>query len=237
MKTKYEVKDATYRDLEELYKKEAYCFEGIVDDEETYQTLADAIHDWDESVEVAKIYRCKGGFMNYMYALSGDNAYQDDLTFMFIDWQEFGNDFSAAEHKGNCRYFSDVVDNNARREIRKHNERYRSYHSLYGDEWFYQSMLDMNPELYDDWWFQMLVNKIIPDFDWKGHSTEIDIYNEEVQDWALGILDSMMDQIKMNLSEDVTSDASIAVSETQFIARNQLKKLFAEAVKKQKGKE
>lgn len=78
--------------------------------------------------------------MNTTYHLTTDNRYPDDLEILFIDWSNFGRGFSASKHKGNFRYFSDVVDNNARREIRKNNPHYKNYHSLYGDEWFYNTI-------------------------------------------------------------------------------------------------
>ena len=78
--------------------------------------------------------------MNAYYHLSDDNQYPNDLGIFFIDWSNFDRSFKASEYKGNFRYFSDVVDNNARREIRKNNPHYKNYHSLYGDEWFYSTI-------------------------------------------------------------------------------------------------
>jgi hypothetical protein len=164
----YTLHDATNEDLQKFYDKEAYCMEGFVDDKESYDTLADVIRDWVPGISTIEIYRCKGILVNQKYHLTGDNAYQDDLTFVFIDWQEFGKGFDVVEHKEGFRYFSDVVDNNARIEIVKHNDNYRNFHTLYGDDWFYHSTLEMYPELYEDEWFRETVNKLLPDFDWEG---------------------------------------------------------------------
>lgn len=146
--TKYTIKDITTEaELKRLYNREAYCAEGVIDEPISYQTLADAVSHWkDAKKDNITIYRCKGSFINKVYHLTGSNKYNDKLTFVFIDWQEFERTFEAHKHKGNFRYFSDVVDNNARREILKHNEFYKNYHSLYGDDWFNKSIREADPD-------------------------------------------------------------------------------------------
>ena len=66
--------------------------------------------------------------MNSFYHLTGDNAYSDDLTIVCIDWI---NSNVTSPYKGRWRWFSDVVDNNAKREIAKGNHHYDHYHSIY----------------------------------------------------------------------------------------------------------
>lgn len=79
-------------------------------------------------------YWCYGKDLNDYYHLTGDNQYDNKIGIFFIDWSNFGKEFKADENKGPFRYFSDVVDNNAYREIRKGNPHYKNYHSIYDDE-------------------------------------------------------------------------------------------------------
>ena len=129
-------------DFERLYKTEAMCAEGMKDpdSEDTMRYFTEAISKWDGHPEKLYFYWCRGKDLNKHYHLTGDNQYPDELGIFFIDWSNFGKEFKAYEHKGGFRWFSDVVDNNARREIRKGNKFYENYHSLYGDEWFYSTI-------------------------------------------------------------------------------------------------
>ena len=136
------IKEATDQvTLDKLYNSEAYCAEGLDNDDESIHKLANAIQDkWIGAKETDEIYfyRCMGKDLNEIYHLTGSNRYKDDLNILFLDWNaSFSKSFDVSRYKGNFRYFSDVVDNNARREIRKGNEHYKDYHSLYGDSWFY----------------------------------------------------------------------------------------------------
>ena len=125
-----------------LYNKEAMCAEGLAkcDSDETASFFVNYISKWEGCPKKINFYYCKGKDLNSYYHLTGDNKYPDDLGIFFIDWSNFGKSFSPSEHKGSFRWFSDVVDNNARREIRKGNTYYKDYHSLYGDDWFYSTV-------------------------------------------------------------------------------------------------
>jgi hypothetical protein len=150
----YTAKKAGPADFDYLYKTEAMCAEGFADADkpETQKVVADYISknwkDVDHSLTIKLLY-CKGKDINSYYHLTDDNAYPDTLTFLFIDCAALCSKSSPTagyQHKGNFRWFSDVVDNNARREIEKGNEHYKNYHSLYGDDWFWGTC---NPP--EDW--------------------------------------------------------------------------------------
>ena len=127
--------------FDELYNKEVYCAEGMKIDDDTPLLLANYFSKEPGCSEHINMYYCKGIDLHTYYHLTGNNAYVDDLTIVFIDWSRFEiGKFDVVGNKGLFRYFSDVVDNNARREIRKGNQHYNDYHSLYGDEWFYSTI-------------------------------------------------------------------------------------------------
>ena len=137
-----QLKKASSSDFEHLYKVEAMCAEGMAncDSEDTMRFFTEVIAKWEGHPEKLYFYYCYGKDLNTYYHLTDDNQYPDNLGIFFIDWSNFGKEFDASRYKGAFRWFSDVVDNNARREIRKGNPRYKNYHSLYGDEWFYSTI-------------------------------------------------------------------------------------------------
>ena len=142
---KYTAKKATGKDFDYLYKTEAMCAEGYADadKDEVHETLAAYISEKWKDVDhdlTIKLYYCKGKDLNTYYHLKDDNMYPDDLSILFIDCASLCSPKSPTagyKHKGAFRWFSDVVDNNARREINKGNEFYKNYHSIYGDDWFW----------------------------------------------------------------------------------------------------
>ena len=157
--------NATY--LQRFYDHEFLTAEGIVG---SYAIkLADAVWDYVQCVkdnglrkmyiveegqdkdlpERSTIYIVSGAVMNHQFHLTGDNAYPDDFHLMVIDSSDIQCTAMVKEtitFGENCdssfRYFSDVVDNNARREILKCNAALKDYHSLYGDKWFWSSVLE-----------------------------------------------------------------------------------------------
>ena len=129
--------------FDKLYNTEAFCAEGWdMKDIENVTDVCNILADmWGLRGSLKfECYWCIGSDMNTTYKLTGDNAYIKDLHFFFIDWQKLPSSFDPARHKANdgldFRYFADVVDNNARREINKGNKFYQDYHSIYGDDWF-----------------------------------------------------------------------------------------------------
>lgn len=95
----------TREQLKELYDKWAMTWEGLIEE------------DFDLALEMCCIsgkdgtgYVITGAKMNELCALSGSNAYPDDLTiFAIIDFKGLAIQFGA-------RWMADIIDNNAGRE-------------------------------------------------------------------------------------------------------------------------
>jgi hypothetical protein len=67
--------------------------------------------------------------MNDFYHLTTDNKYpENNFKILCIDWITAG---VRSPFKSKWRWFSDVVDNNAKREIAKRNPYYKHYNSIY----------------------------------------------------------------------------------------------------------
>lgn len=132
----FSLKKANGSMFDALYDKEVYCAEGMSDasSDKTAKIICDYFSKKPGCARHINMYYCSGKDLNTYYHLTGDNAYDDDLGIFFIDWSNFGSNFDAAENKGKFRYFSDVVDNNAGREIQKGNPYYKNYHSKYGND-------------------------------------------------------------------------------------------------------
>ena len=98
--------------LDEFYDKSMFTFEGLDISEGTEQILDFLLeHDY-EKKENYCWYWFNGDMMNKKYGLTGDNAYQDNLTFLVIP------DYYNPMVKIQCgaRWFDDIVDNNAIRQ-------------------------------------------------------------------------------------------------------------------------
>lgn len=121
MKTIKIEKIATQAQLDELYILNAIALEGLVEDD---------IHhfvDWIERDcrckflnDDIKVNIIKGKTMNEFYGLTGNNAYQDDLTivaipFTQIDTHDIGK-LALKRFTIGARWYDDIVYNNLRRE-------------------------------------------------------------------------------------------------------------------------
>ena len=126
--------------FDHLYETEALCAEGcnVTTEEEAAIFIPYIMNNFGSFPNEIKFYWCEGKDMNSTYHLTGDNKYPNNLHLFFIDWSNFPK--NADIYKGKFRWFSDVVDNNARREIQSGNKYYENYHSIYGDEWFYSTI-------------------------------------------------------------------------------------------------
>lgn len=116
-----------------LYNNSALTAEGMnIADESDFEAVNNWFRSYSKcSASNVEIYIIKGKVMNSFYHLTGDNAYSDDLTIVCIDWV---NSNVTSPYKGKWRWFNNVVDNNAKREIAKGNHHYDHYHSInYGD--------------------------------------------------------------------------------------------------------
>lgn len=96
----------TKKELEALANKSAPTWEGL-----SLEDLEEQLKEIDPKVEA--VY-CTGKTYNEAYMLTGDNAYPDDLTIVFLD--NFSIEMMNWKFKFGCRWADDVRDNNLRRE-------------------------------------------------------------------------------------------------------------------------
>ena len=113
-----EVKSA--RQFQHLEKTDALTVEGLIADDDSFCGLEDFLagHDAIDGHGIDEFWIIKGADMNAHYGLTGDNAYPDNLTIVNIPLDQITNITAIAlpmrEFGG--RWYSDVVDNNLRRE-------------------------------------------------------------------------------------------------------------------------
>lgn len=105
--------------LDMLYNDSACTLEGLA--ETSIRDMLEVMHDRgfikDDNLNV-DVYSIKGCVMNDMYGLTGDNAYQDDLTIICVPLKFMKNisEFAVTmRFEYGYRWFDDIVDNNTRR--------------------------------------------------------------------------------------------------------------------------
>ncbi len=101
--------------LNQLYTSSALTIEGL--DADDVDSLMDALEDI-SGVENRVAYVISGAAMNAAYALTGSNAYPDDLTIVCVNLDDLKSidKLITARFSFGGRWFDDVVDNNAARE-------------------------------------------------------------------------------------------------------------------------
>lgn len=82
------------------------------------------LFDWVEQHTPMKnrnAYIIKGATMNRIYGLTGNNAYPDDCTLVAIKLEDIENYMKIviSRFQIGARWFDDIVDNNAMREMNK----------------------------------------------------------------------------------------------------------------------
>ena len=112
------IKVTTREQLDALYKDWSLTIEGLAPDEENLKELLA----WVKELTPLKredVYVIDGSLMNREYGLTGDNAYPEtDCTLVCVklaDMERPNAVIIPRFHIGG-RWFTDVVDNNARRE-------------------------------------------------------------------------------------------------------------------------
>ena len=112
------IKVTTKAQLDELYKDWSLAIEGLLPDEKNLKELLD----WVKELTPLKredVYTIEGALMNREYHLTGTNAYPDtDCTLVCVKLADMEHPKRVAIprfHIGG-RWFTDIVDNNARRE-------------------------------------------------------------------------------------------------------------------------
>lgn len=117
-----EIVELTTREqLDKLYTEWALTFEGCTIDNDNLQFLAE----WIRTLQADKkpldsIYLIKGKTMNEVYGLTNNNKYPDDLNIVAVDNEYVDTNKIAIQRFAlGGRWFTDIVDNNARREDKK----------------------------------------------------------------------------------------------------------------------
>ena len=116
--------------FDKLYHNEALTAEGII----IKDNNCDIIEKWFRernncTSNNLNMYIITGKVMNDFYHLTTDNKYpENNFKILCIDWITAG---VRSPFKSKWRWFSDVVDNNAKREIAKRNPYYKHYNSIY----------------------------------------------------------------------------------------------------------
>ena len=131
-------------EFEFLYAKDAITMEGLLESE------ADKFVDFvrnNGGVKNERVYIISGKDMNKFYSLTGDNAYADDLTIVCISFEDIENvsGLVLARFTVGARWFSDVVDNNARREA-ECDESYEDEDDYYDEDDDYEDDEDYEDE-------------------------------------------------------------------------------------------
>lgn len=119
--TKYELKEATTpSELLSLTDNSAFTIEGAGGDLNEWCVGLNEMLAKENIGQVKTFYTFTGKLMNETYGLTGNNAYQNDLTFLcfMLDGLDIGK-LAMFKMKFGARWLDDIVDNNNAREQRK----------------------------------------------------------------------------------------------------------------------
>lgn len=108
-------------DIDFMYDNWALCFEGMAEHPENMKGCAHWLKMHGCEMLKPDFYFITGKQMNEKYGLTGTNAYQDDFHICCIKQQDLSNPpaIYLPRFEVGGRWFTDVVDNNARRENAK----------------------------------------------------------------------------------------------------------------------
>ena len=122
--------------LDELYNCSALTFEGFYANDENIDKLVKWLKGHSEISNPLPIHIISGQTMNINYGLTGSNKYKEDLTIVSIKNEDIKNlgaiIIPRLEIGG--RWFDDIVDNNARREKSKQQEKTKPKCALIGED-------------------------------------------------------------------------------------------------------
>ena len=95
----------------------ALTFEGLDTSDESLNSMLDWIKTYTK-MKYETIYVTKGSQMNDWYELSGDNAYNKDLSIVSVDLKDLENPSAITLPRFNVggRWLDDVIDNNVQRQ-------------------------------------------------------------------------------------------------------------------------
>ena len=112
----------TKTQLEELVKESALTWEGLDTSDESLKQVFDWIKGY-TPVKCERVYITKGGLMDVAYGLTGDNAYQPNVSIVSIRLCDMENPMAIAipRFRVGGRWLDDIVSNNLAREEEKAN--------------------------------------------------------------------------------------------------------------------
>ena len=108
--------------LDHFYEDWSLTFEGLDTSEENISFIKEYLDHYGGEINPDfTAWVVPGSLMNEHYSLTGDNAYPDDLHIVVIEQKDIGNVHAIAMPRFQIggRWFTDIVDNNARREEEK----------------------------------------------------------------------------------------------------------------------
>ena len=114
-----EINEDNVEKLHELVENSAFTWEGMNASDENLQAIVD---DFKENTDIklpVNFYKWNGELFNEVFGLSDANAYQNDLTFLSVDldnWSDIGK-LPIYKMRVGARWLDDIVDNNARRGL------------------------------------------------------------------------------------------------------------------------
>lgn len=113
----YKIVTATNKDLYDFYKNWSLTFIGVDMEKENIDWLANWLKPYNDGHDII-IYNISGKLMNTHYNLTGDNSYPNDLNIIAIKLSDLTNieKLALARFEIDGRWFTDIVDNNTRRE-------------------------------------------------------------------------------------------------------------------------
>ena len=115
-----EINEDNVEKLHELVENSAFTWEGMNASDENLQAIVD---DFKENTDIklpVNFYKWNGELFNEVFGLSDANAYQNDLTFLSVDldnWSDIGK-LPIYKMIVGARWLDDIVDNNAVRQNR-----------------------------------------------------------------------------------------------------------------------
>lgn len=110
-----------YAELDELVKASAFTIIGAGGDLKEWMGGINEMLGTLKIGQVKQFYTFKGKLMNDMYKLTGDNRYDDDLTFLSFKFDKLNvGKLAIFKIKFGARWLDDIVANNQSREEEKH---------------------------------------------------------------------------------------------------------------------
>ena len=118
--SKFIIKEPKMNELAHLDETEAIVEEGLEDN--SIQFFVNWVSDLAGTQNnVVIVYKIKGAMLNEAWSLTGDNRYPDDLNIVAISFDQiaFPGKLAIPRFNVGARWWSDILENNLRREQEK----------------------------------------------------------------------------------------------------------------------